>query len=246
MVGGLCAFCIADPSRSGLSLSVQTERIPAKSRTVPALDGAAPEEGEIRSQLQRILRSRDFVASLRNRRFLEHVVENTLRGRRVKGHEIGTKIFGRGTEFNATTDPIVRIEAGKLRRDLEMYYLKGGRVDGVHIVLAKGAYRAVFSYRQPPNDEASAPTRGSLIILRAALLGLAGDRREATALWSDAEDEFPGFPLDSESHRALEELHGGLEPVRDLLLDGLRRALAIRDAGAPQEPFAESAPAHCS
>lgn len=233
MVGGLCAFCIADPSRSGLSLPVQTERIPAKSRTVPALDGAAPEEGEIRSQLQRILRSRDFVASLRNRRFLEHVVENTLRGRRVKGHEIGTKVFGRGTEFNATTDPIVRIEAGKLRRDLEMYYLKGGRVDGVHIVLAKGAYRAVFSYRQPPNDEASAPTRGSLIILRAALLGLAGDHREATALWSDAEGEFPGFPLDSESRRALEELHGGLEPVRDLLLDGLRRASAIRDAGAP-------------
>lgn len=168
MVGGLCAFCIADPSRSGLSFSVQTERIPAKSRTVPALDGAAPEEGEIRSQLQRILRSRDFVASLRNRRFLEHVVENTLRGRRVKGHEIGTKVFGRGTEFNATTDPIVRIEAGKLRRDLEMYYLKGGRVDGVHIALAKGAYRAVFSYRQSPTDEVSSPTRGSLIILRAA------------------------------------------------------------------------------
>ena len=123
---------------------------------------------------------------------------------------------------------------------------KGGRVDGVHIALAKGAYRAVFSYRQSPTDEVSSPTRGSLIILRAALLGLAGDHREATALWSDAEGEFPGFPLDSESHRALEELHGGLELVRDLLLDGLRRASAIRDAGAPQEPFAESAPAHCS
>ena len=230
---------------------MHTEMLPSKSRALPALpptalDGAAPEEGEIRSQLQRILGSRDFVASLRNRRFLEHVVENTLHGRRVKGHEIGTKVFGRGTEFNSTTDPIVRIEAGKLRRDLETYYLKGGRVDGVHIALAKGAYRAVFSYRPSPTDEASSPTRGSLMILRAALLGLAGEDCEATALWSEAECEFPGFPLDSKSHRALEELHGGFEPVRDLLLDGLRRASAVRDARAPQVQFAEPAPALCS
>jgi hypothetical protein len=125
-------------------------------------------EVEVRSQLGRILASPDFVASERNRRFLAHVVERSLAGQRVKGYEIGAKIFGRGPGFNATTDPIVRIEAGKLRRDLETYYLKSGRRDRLRISLAKGAYRAVFT-RQVAKDQQCRAAAG-----RAAGLGPCG------------------------------------------------------------------------
>ena len=39
-----------------------------------------PSADEVRRQLQRIIASKDFVSSERNRRFLQHVVESYLRG----------------------------------------------------------------------------------------------------------------------------------------------------------------------
>jgi hypothetical protein len=188
-------------------------------------------EVEVRSQLGRILASPDFVASERNRRFLAHVVERSLAGQRVKGYEIGAKIFGRGPSFNATTDPIVRIEAGKLRRDLETYYLKSGRRDRLRISLAKGAYRAVFT-RQVAKDQQGGAPRGSVVLLRAALLGLARAGQESPAIWSAVMREYPEFPLDPLALRDLEELHGGHEVVRGILLEGLRRAAEAHGAQA--------------
>lgn len=192
-----------------------------------------PGEPEVRAQLRRILASPDFAASPRNRRFLEHVVEQTLRGRRVKGYEVGTKVFGRGPEFNATSDPIVRIEAGKLRRDLEMYYLKSGRMDPVRIALAKGAYRAILTYRK----DGSAPDPWPAIsrsILRTALLGLAGKEGESGAAWSALQREYPDLLLDPRIHTALEKIHGHDERVRELMLEGLRRAARPVELSSPQ------------
>jgi tetratricopeptide (TPR) repeat protein len=42
-------------------------------------------------------------------------------------------------------DPIVRIQAGRLRRSLERYYLLSGKQDPVHIELPRGAYLPTFS-----------------------------------------------------------------------------------------------------
>lgn len=105
---------------------------------------------EPRAELERVLASRDFPASLRNREFLRYVVEKVLSGHegRIEAYEIGTKVFGRADSFDSLTDPIVRIEAGKLRRDLETYYLKEGRRNPLRIELPKGGYRPVFV----PND----------------------------------------------------------------------------------------------
>lgn len=198
-----------------------------------APDGGSPGETEVRAQLQRILASPDFVSSDRNRRFLARVVERSLAGERVRGYEIGAEIFGRGPGFNATTDPIVRIEAGKLRRDLETYYLKSGRRDRLRISLAKGAYRAVFTRHEETGHRAG-PPRGSMVLLRAALLGLARKDRDSAAGWPSVMREYPEFPLDPLALRDLEELHGGDEVVRGLLLEGLRRAAEAHGAkGSP-------------
>lgn len=197
------------------------------SRSHDAVAPGDPHTDEVRRQLERILASKDFVASDRNRRFLRHVVENSLRGQTVRGYEIGTQVFGRPSSFNATADPIVRIEAGKLRRDLETYYLKSGRQDPLRIILPKGSYRAVFTSNEAAQTE-SGPSRGSLLILRAALLGLAGEGPEAAAAWHAIEREYPDFALDPQAYKALGALHGQDEGVRELLLNGLRRAAQAR------------------
>jgi adenylate cyclase len=101
---------------------------------------------EPRAELRRVLDSPDFPATPRNRRFLEFVAEKVLCGHvgRIEAHEIGTKVFGRGEKFDPLADPIVRIEAGKLRRDLETYYLKSGRRNPLRIELPRGGYRPQF------------------------------------------------------------------------------------------------------
>ena len=76
---------------------------------------------EIRLALERVLVSADFDASERNRRFLRHVVEETLAGRaeRIKAYNIATTVFGRDDRFDPQLNSVVRIEAGRLRRSLE-------------------------------------------------------------------------------------------------------------------------------
>jgi TolB-like protein len=106
--------------------------------------GFAP--GTIRAQLQRILGSEAFDASERNRRFLHYIVEETLAGRadRIKAYSIATSVFGRESSFDPQADPIIRIEASRLRRSLERYYLTAGKEDPVLIAVPKGSYIPAF------------------------------------------------------------------------------------------------------
>jgi adenylate cyclase len=96
--------------------------------------------------LNRVLSSKDFDASDRNRDFLKFVVEETLSGREnlIKAYTIATTVFGRPADFDPSQDSIVRIEAGRLRRSLERYYLTGGAGDLVRIIVPKGTYVPVF------------------------------------------------------------------------------------------------------
>lgn len=97
---------------------------------------------KVRAELARIIGSPDFDASDRNRRFLAYVVEETLAGRsdRIKAYAIATTVFGRNHNFDSQLDSIVRIEAGRLRRSLELYYLTAGAQDRVRIVVPRGTY----------------------------------------------------------------------------------------------------------
>jgi len=108
---------------------------------------------EVRGALQRLIASPDFAATERNRRFLSYVVEKTLEGKfdDISGYHVATLVFGRPASFNPTLDPIVRIEAGKLRRDLEVYYLKSGRQEVVRISLPRGSYIPVFERHAAPS-----------------------------------------------------------------------------------------------
>ena len=110
----------------------------------------------IREQLGRILESTPFVQSRRRQRFLEYVVHETLagRGERLKGYSIALEVFGRPETFDPVADPIVRIEAGRLREKLRCYYDTYGWKDPVRITLPRGTYRPRIVFR---DGDSSAP-----------------------------------------------------------------------------------------
>lgn len=89
-----------------------------------------PSPEEVRAELERILSSPEFSVPARACAFLRYVVEETLSGRatRLKGYSIAIEVFDRDENFTQD-DPVVRIEAGRLRRALERYYLLSGCTD---------------------------------------------------------------------------------------------------------------------
>jgi TolB-like protein/Tfp pilus assembly protein PilF len=111
---------------------------------------SAPSQEEVQQQLERILSSPEFRLPERARRFLEFVVTETLADRReyLKAFTIAQAVFGRDANFDAQQDPCVRIEAGRLRRELEHYYLTAGGTDRIIITIPLGGYAPVFEVRQ--------------------------------------------------------------------------------------------------
>jgi adenylate cyclase len=90
---------------------------------------------------------------------LRFVVEETLAGRgdRLKGYTIAVEVFEKPETFDAQSDPLVRVEAGRLRRRLVEYYHGDGESDRVRIELPRGGYAPMFSYVAAP---ALAPAPG--------------------------------------------------------------------------------------
>ena len=105
-------------------------------------DSRQPSATEVRAGLERILASRCFQQAVRASHFLKFVVEETLTGggQRLKGYTIGVEVFGRPADFDAQSDALVRVEAGRLRRRLVEYYASEGAGDPLRIELPRGSY----------------------------------------------------------------------------------------------------------
>jgi TolB-like protein len=101
-----------------------------------------PAEPAVREQLERILASTHFAAAEGARKLLRFLVEEKLsgRGQRLKEYTLAVEVFGRDPSFDSKTNPAVRVEASRLRRRLERYYLTLGREDPVLIELPRGSY----------------------------------------------------------------------------------------------------------
>ncbi len=103
----------------------------------------------IRDQMARIVASEMFVNSTRMQRFLSLVVEYALNGRakELKEYLIGVDVFDRDTSFDPREDPIVRVEARRLRSKLKKYYDGPGREDELLIEFPKGSYAPSFIWK---------------------------------------------------------------------------------------------------
>ena len=117
----------------------------------------------VRAQLDRILASAPFADAERARGFLRFVVERALEGRNgeIKEFVIAVEALGRNTSFDPKSDPIVRVEAGRLRDRLSSYYEDEGEGDSVLISLPKGGYVPEFSERR----SSAAPKRTAVLRL---------------------------------------------------------------------------------
>src|SRR5216683_5900426 len=105
----------------------------------------------VRAQLDRILASAAFADAERASSFLRFVVERALEGRvgEIKESVIAVEVLRRNPSFDSKSDPIVRVEAGRLRDRLSSYYQGEGEEDRVLIAMPKGGYVPEFSERQP-------------------------------------------------------------------------------------------------
>jgi TolB-like protein/Tfp pilus assembly protein PilF len=117
--------------------------------------GSPAEPSDICAELDKVLASQAFCNAERLSRFLRFVVENALKDprNRTKEYVIGVEVFDRGSSYNPSTDPIVRIQAGRLRSKLAEYYRTEGQDDPIIIELPKGAYVPVFHERERPRPE---------------------------------------------------------------------------------------------
>lgn len=109
---------------------------------------------ETRAELQRILASDTFLSARRSSSFLKFVVERHLADEAdgIKEYLIGTEVFDRPAQFDPRLDPVVRIEAGRLRKKLDEYYEGPGAGDPIVIEIPKGGYVPAFRRRTGTAD----------------------------------------------------------------------------------------------
>ena len=123
----------------------------------PAAAPPVDEHAVVREHLTRILASRTFHQGDRLKRFLSFIVAEAIAGHRneLKEYVIGVQVFGKEESFDPRTDPIVRVQARRLRAKLGQYYREEGRADELIVDLPKGGYAPVFTRR----DAVAAPRR---------------------------------------------------------------------------------------
>jgi hypothetical protein len=128
---------------------------PVVTSAPPAPAPGRPDPGDdpvIRLALEGVVASRAFSTSERLRRFLRFIVEETLAGRGtdLKEYVIGTSVCDRRPDFDPRADPVVRVEARRLRSRLADYYAEEGRSATVVFGVPKGGYVPTRARRPRP------------------------------------------------------------------------------------------------
>lgn len=181
--------------------------------------GNSPSAQEIRAALDRVVASDVVRSSPQLAAFLRFVVDAVLDGHsdRLKGYVIAVEVLKRDAKFNPQIDPIVRVEATRLRRTLERYYGGPGADDPIVIGLPRGGYVPTFQRRPAgrtvpeglgaPDDESAgseappetlSPGNGMpvLLVQRFEVVGTPGPRSiSAASLHEMLSDAFAHFDL---------------------------------------------------
>lgn len=154
----------------------------------------------IRTQLRKILSSTTFARSERLARFLNFTVDETLEGRgdNLKEFVVGVEVFDKTEKYDPRMDPIVRVEARRLREKLRKYYETEGREDPVYIDFPTGGYTPVVQTR----EARPAPAAGAVQVENAiAVLPFSN-------LSSEQENEYFSDGLTEELINALTKVEG--------------------------------------
>jgi len=124
-----------------------------------------PSQDEVQASLERILASRTFRDVEGQKSFVRYAVEETLRGRGdlLKEYSIGIEALKKKQSFDPRVDPVVRVQAGKLRSRLAKYYQTEGKNEPLRIEFPKGSYTPIFHQAAiNESSHAALPDMGAL------------------------------------------------------------------------------------
>lgn len=117
----------------------------------------------VQRHLEKVLVSAEMCRSRKLCQFLRFTVEEVLRGHgsELKEYAIAVGVFKRSREFDPGADPIVRVQARRLRAKLTRYYESEGRDEPIQIEYPVGGYSPIFVRRAPrvPEQRESSPTK---------------------------------------------------------------------------------------
>jgi hypothetical protein len=118
-----------------------------------------PSPEAVRAHLARIVESSEFAKADRLCRFLRFTVEARLNGQadQIKEYVLGREVFDRNGGYDPRLDPIVRVEARRLRIRLEEYYRATGQADTVRIEFPKGSYVPIIRPREEAAGQIAPP-----------------------------------------------------------------------------------------
>lgn len=110
---------------------------------------------QVRAALDELLAWEAMRRSPQLSAFLRYIVEATLRGdaASLKAYSIAVDVLGRGEDFDPQTDPIVRVQARRLRSLLSTFYASGHSRGPVQIELPVGRYVPEFRPREAIDEE---------------------------------------------------------------------------------------------
>ncbi|MBK1793990.1 hypothetical protein JHL21_05705 [Devosia sp. WQ 349] len=110
-----------------------------------------PAEKDVLAALQNLLSWPEIARSTQLSRFLDYVVRATLRGEEgsIKAYSIAVDVFDRPAHFDPQADPIVRVQARRLRALIAQYYASAGQGESVRIELPTGRYVPEFVVVDP-------------------------------------------------------------------------------------------------
>jgi len=135
---------------------------------------------KIRAALDAVVTSDVFNSAVRLQEFLSYVVGESLAGRggKIPAKLISEIVYNRPIDSNADNENVVRVDAGRLRRRLDHYYLDAGRNDPVRIHIDPGAYVPRFEERSTLEGSTAVIGRrrvlaGSLVLGACVIAGIA-------------------------------------------------------------------------
>jgi adenylate cyclase len=112
---------------------------------------ASVSSDDAEAAMERVLRSRQFSSTHRIRRFLEYIVRKVQQDKseEIREYNVGIEVFDRSpANYDPSTDPIVRVQARRLREKLKEYYQSEGMGDPLLIEVSVGSYVPKFRWRR--------------------------------------------------------------------------------------------------
>ncbi|MEL7045925.1 MAG: hypothetical protein AAGL66_13005, partial [Pseudomonadota bacterium] len=191
---------------------------------------------DMEDALARVLSSTDFDKGGRLGRFLSYVVEEECagRGEPIRGKTIAQDVYGRAPKENGDPENIVRVDARRLRQQLEHYYATAGARDPVQIHIDPGSYRPRFETFVAPSAGGRMRTVRTLAIYAGLfVLGtLAG--AGLTALFSPANPDPDAFQNSAQAGSSIPENHAGAAAERTAMYQkspATLEAIALAEQG---------------